>query len=145
MKKIWLFILVVVYCFGLAFFVPRKPTHYFEGKAEVFFAYSVNTEYDYVDVGFGRLVFCDSKQVKTLPQDYFAISITVKQSEWQKVKQILAVREVVVESGQDFCTKLLYSKMVAGGVLVFGNKVNMQVAYLGDFIKVGFPLIVGSF
>ncbi|MBR5250983.1 MAG: hypothetical protein IKV38_03085 [Clostridia bacterium] len=145
MKKIWLFVLVAVYCFGLAFFVPHKPTHYFKGDAEVFFNYPVNTHFDYIDLGFGRLVFCESKDVKNLPQDYFAISITIKQSEWQKAKERLFVTEIMQQTSQDFCTKLLFSKMVVGGVFVNGNKINMQVAYLDDFVKIGFPLIVGSF
>jgi len=145
MKKIWLFILVVAYCFGLAFFVPRKPTHYFTGLAEVFFAYPVSTDFDYVDVGFGRLVFCDSKEVKNLPQDFFAISITTTKTEWQKARQRLGVKEIFDETSQDFCSTLCFSQMVVGGVFLYGKKINMQVAYIDDVIKIGFPLIVGSF
>lgn len=145
MKKIWLFVLVVAYCVSLLFFVPSKPTSYLTGKAEVYFNYPVLTDFDYVDVGFGRLVTCDSKQVKNLPQDYFAISITITKKEWNKLKQRLLVQEVMVETSQDFWCSLCISKKIVGGVFVDGNKINMQVAYIDDLVKVGFPLIVGSF
>lgn len=127
------------------FATPKKPTVLLDGSAEVFFNYPVETDFEWVDVGFGRLVYCSTEQVKQLPQDYFALSVSLSSQKWQDLSSFLSVDVIKTEQTEDFFSQLCYCDFFMGGVTIDGQKVNLQVAWQGDSVKVGFPLIVGSF
>lgn len=146
MKKALGFFLSTVVVAAAFFATPRSPLACFNGaEAEVYYTYAVKTSYSTVELGQGCLVRCFVTDVQELPQDYFAVSVTTTRSEWQKAKKILRVRELATEEGEDFFDSLCYSPAVKGGVRVDGMTINMQVALMGDGVKIGFPFIVGSF
>lgn len=146
MKKAIGFILALAVLSGLASATPRSPLTYFsDATAEVYYTYSFKSPYPCVDLGQGSLVYCSVDQVADLPQDYFAVSVITTAKEWEKVKNTLCVRELTQEAGEDFCDRLCFSPRLKGGVKVGGETVNLQVAIVGDNVKIGFPLIVGAF
>ena len=130
---------------SLAFFAPKKPTDIFEGWAEVYYTYSLETEFESQKLGDGTLVFCRSDKVKILPQDYFAISLTVSVESWQRAQGFFEFNTLVAEEGANFVSELVFCPSLLGGVLVCGKKVNAQVAFVGEQVKIGFPMIIGAF
>ena len=145
MKKISLILCMLLFLFGMFAFLPVKPTVLFDGDVEVFYSYPVDTDLEWIELGAGRLVFCQSQDLKSLPQDYFAISISVSKKDWQLAQEFFSVTVVKEESCEEFSSCLCYSQKLTGGVMIDGQKVNMQVAQNSQKIKIGFPLIVGSF
>lgn len=131
---------------GLSGAMPRSPLTYFQdATAEVYYTYHFKSPYPCVDLGQGCLVCCSVDQVADLPQDYFAVSVITTAKEWKEIKKTLCVRELTREAGENFCDSLCFSSRLTGGVKVGGETVNLQVAQVGDKVKIGFPLIVGAF
>ena len=127
--------------------MPKSPTLFMDGMAEVYYDYPVDIdfEWDWQDLGFGRLVYCPIDAVKQLPRDYFALSVTMPKEKWLKYASFLGVTVLSREEATGYLSELCYSDFLVGGVRVAGQKVNLQVAWQGEKVKVGFPLIVGSF
>lgn len=146
MKKAVGFFWALAVLLGLSGATPRSPLTYFDdAAAEVYYTYRFESPYPCVDLGQGCLVYCHVNEVADLPQDYFAVSVITTAKEWQKAKKTLRVRELTRETGENFCDSLCFSFRLTGGVKVNGETVNLQVAQVGDRVKIGFPLIVGSF
>ena len=146
-KKILLYCCVVICAVGGLYSLPKKPTLFLRGEAEVFYNYAVQTDFEWVDVGFGRLVYCHSTEVGRLPQDYFAVSLTVEAQDWQRFVGLNTLTVVARENTPNGFAELCFCRELVGGVLVGGKKVNLQVAQSTgqNTVKVGFPLIVGAF
>ena len=146
MKKAVGFFWALAVLLGLSGATPRSPLTYFDdAAAEVYYTYRFESKCPCVDLGQGCLVYCSVNEVADLPQDYFAVSVITTAKEWQKTKKILRVCELTREKGENFSDSLCFSPRLTGGVKVDGETVNSQVAQVGDRVKIGFPLIVGSF
>lgn len=129
----WLFVLAV-------FAASPRPLYAFaDGKAEVFYDYKVDTYLKTQPNGSGCVVFCDACDVKKLPADYYAVTITVKKL------PPLPLRVRFEEKSAEYSTRFCFCPCLKKGITISGFSVNLQIAQVGDDIKIGWPVIAGSF
>lgn len=148
MRKLFVITISIVIFGVLLFFMPQSLTAYqrfFPQNATVT-VFCRKTDLSCCDLGNGKLVQCHWDSLgETLAacQDVDGVSITFKATwqDFQLVQQSLKLQvhsTIKLDNLTVVCGK---SNKICGGVLLDGNKVNVQIAFDGETMTVGSPLI----
>lgn len=86
---------------------------------------------------------CKDFEIVELDGDSSIVLLSL--SDWEKLKNDLAVEFVYVNNIADRQVIECYSSRINGGVVINGKKVNLQVAINDDKCLIGCPLIKNSF
>lgn len=150
------FILVVVLMFvvlGVMLYFAPKP---FAKRATQFSPDSVitvfcrQTDLPSVDLGNGKLVVCNSKNLRDtlfLCKGVDGISVRFSgslQDFYALQRQLQLCSESCVKMGE-LTVVCGYSPKICGGVALNGQRVNVQIAFDGNTVTVGYPLILNGY
>lgn len=150
------YIAVLVLCvavFGVMLIFAPKPfsrhLSIFPQNAKVS-VYCRATDLPCVNMGNGYLVQCtiaDVKKTLALCHDVDGISVSFEatQSQFDAMLNHFNVREVSRFSDGALVAVCGYSNKILGGVSLNGETVNIQVAFDGETLTVGYPLILDSY
>ena len=112
--------------------------------------YCRNTSMDSIDMGTGRVVQCCASELRyalARCKDVDGFSVRFGGSE-QDIYRIVRLFDLSISSTLDLDGLLIVcgnSAKITGGVMLEGDKVNLQIAYKEGTVTVGSPLILGDY
>ncbi len=123
--------------------VPPSSKLMFEGIEGRYVFYtktSVSSDFVYADS-------FEAKKVKASLEYVCGESVVFDYSQEQidKCLSSYKAKKLFSEKGEGFDTVYYYSNKIPFYELIDGVKVNLQVAYLGEYCQIGSPLIYGAF
>lgn len=150
MKRFFAFLSAALTLFSLRCCLPSELPAALgrqEGTIEI---YCRSYDGTCIQNGSGVIVFCGFDGFEeTLGRchgvDGVAVSFSGELSDVVETAQKLSLNVVFEESVANVATIYGYSPLVKGGIFVDGQYINVQIAYSDGIVKVGSPLILGSF
>lgn len=153
MKRFFVvFILTLVVAGGLTYYMPKDFDCYVEDITSdgVVSIYCRQTELDGIEMGNGRMVQGEVSELQALLAqcqgvDGVSVSFSGSEEDVTRVADLLQLNftyQYQLDGIEILCGR---SAKVKGGVVVDGNKVNVQIAYKDGTVTVGSPLILGSY
>ena len=146
-----IFLLLTVVLGVMAYFAPKSfavlvPTFPKKSKVYVYCGWS---SLESVNMGNGYLVECDAENFyDTLQQCSGIDGISVKfggtRQDFDNLIRQFGLSDDVQMLGE-LSVVCGNSKLVRGGVILDGQLVNVQIAFDGETVTVGYPLILDSF
>lgn len=112
--------------------------------------YCRDTTCDASDMGLGYQVTCTAADFnKTLAScrnvDGVSVSFAGAAYDVNEIVSRLQATEVSRQQIDDIFVSCYYSPLIREYVTIDGNRVNVQIAYRGGTVTVGYPLILGSY
>ena len=153
MKRfIFMLVLTSVIVAVLVYSMPKGLEHYVEeiSADATVSIYCRATDMESVDMGFGKIVKCSVSNLKCALahcDDVDGFSFSFDGSE-QDVERIAKLFNLTVTSTLNIDGLLIVcgnSGKLTGGVILEGDKVNLQIAYKQGSVTVGSPLILGDY
>lgn len=152
MRKLFVITISIVVLSVLLFFMPQSLTAYqrFFPQSATVTVFCRQTDLPCCDLGNGKLVQChwDSlDETIAACKDVDGVSVTFKATwqDFQLVQQLLKLHvfsTVKLDNLTVVCGK---SNKICGGVLLDGNNVNVQIAFDGETVTIGSPLILEGY
>lgn len=149
-NKLFALLLAVVLLVAMAHFVSTPLQNQLDLPNATCKVFCLQTSVQHVDVGFGKIVQCGFDELNaTLQQckNVQGVSFTYDAASCD-VDRLLQQLDVTVHTTQilpDLIVVCGYSPKIVGGIVLDGNKTNLQIAFDGTSITIGSPLILDDF
>ena len=148
--KLFALFLAVVIMLAMLQFLPKPLHKQLDLQNATCQVFCRTTSASYTDVGFGKIVECNGNNFANIllqckHVDGTSFSFVASTKEVQKLVQQLGV---IVHTTQNLGKLTIlcgYSPKIVGGVYLDGNKTNVQIAFDGNKITIGSPLILGDY
>lgn len=135
---------------AVALVLTPMPFERLAAGADEYRIFCRKTSCDGIDVGYGKIVKCSAENLETTLLKCTEIDgISAKffqSSKWVEkfLNQLKFCAKDVRECGG---TTVMcgYSPLIKGGIVVDGEKINLQIAYGQDTVVMGYPLIMEGF
>ena len=149
-EKLFALFLAVVIVVVLLHFMPKPLHKSIELDGATCQVYCLSTTAPHTDVGFGKIVECSGADLaKVLAQckqvDGTSFHFVATQRDFEMVQNSLAVIVHTTQTLGELTILCGYSPKVVGGVWLDGHKTNVQIAFDGNTITIGSPLILGDY
>ncbi|MCM1289769.1 MAG: YwmB family TATA-box binding protein [Corallococcus sp.] len=112
--------------------------------------YCKQTDSPFTEMGNGRLVECTVSDVDRILAgcngiDGLSVKFAATQSDFDQICRYFGIREVSRWQSGNLVSVCGLSDKICGGIDLCGEKVNVQAAFDGNVVTVGFPLILDSY
>lgn len=149
-SRLFAIFLAVVLLVAMVHFMPKqlhRQLNLDEATCQVF---CQQTTLAHADVGFGKIVNCNGGEiVQTLSQCKQVDGLTVRlQCGKSQLNSILQQLDVTVHTTQTLGNLTVicgYSPKIVGYIYLDGQRTNVQIAFDGNTVTVGSPLILGDY
>ena len=149
-SRLFALFLAMVILIAMAHFMPKELYKQVDLSGATCQVFCKTTSFEHIDVGFGKIVYCDGAELQNVLQhcqDVDGVSIRW-QAKTQHVSAFLHKFDVQVHTKQTIGGLTVicgYSPKIRGYIYLDGNKTNVQIAFDGQTITVGCPLILGDY
>ena len=149
-SRLFALFLAMVILVLMAHFMPKELYKQVDLSGATCQVFCRNTSLAHTDVGFGRIVYCDGTELQNVLehcQDVDGVSIRW-QAKTQHVSTFLRKFDVQLHTKQTIGGLTVicgYSPKICGYINLDGRKTNLQIAFDGQTIMVGSPLILGDY
>ena len=149
-SRLFALFLAMVILIAMAHFMPKELYKQVDLEDATCQVFCRNTSLEHTDVGFGKIVYCDGAELPNVLQhcqDVDGVSIRW-QAKTQHVSAFLRRFDMQIHTKQTIGGLTVicgYSPKVVGCIYLDGNKTNVQIAFDGQTITVGCPLILGDY
>ncbi len=149
-SRLFALFLAMVILIAMAHFMPKELYKQVDLTGATCQVFCKNTSLEHTDVGFGKIVYCDGAELQNVLQhckDVDGVSISW-QAKTQHVSAFLRKFDVKIHTKQtiDGLTVICgYSQNIRGYIYLDGRKTNVQIAFDGQTVTVGSPLILGDY
>ncbi len=148
--KLFALFLAVVIVVVMLHYMPKplhKAINLANATCQVFCR---TTSASHTDIGFGKIVQCGGTDfAKVLAQckdvDGTSFCFVATQNDLATLLNTLSVNVHTTQTLGNLTIVCGYSPKLTGGVILDGNKTNVQIAFDGNTITIGSPLILGSY
>ena len=152
MKRYLLAILLCVTVLGVMLVSMPKPLNKYIPKNAnaTCYVYCQQTTEQAVSVGFGCIVKCSPSELSSVIAnctgvDGVSVSFKATEAQFYNIAEKCGFTFCKEEQFAGLTTICGYSPKFCGGVVLDGNKINLQIAYSNGTVHIGSPLILGSF
>ncbi len=148
--KLFVLFLALTIIAIMTYFVPKSLHRQLNLQNATCQIFCTGTTLVHANVGFGKIVSCNGDELaKTLGQcsGVDGVSFTFVATQFD-VDNLVLQLDLQVHSVQTLNALTIicgYSPQIPGGIVVDGNKTNVQIAFDGNVMTVGSPLILGSY
>lgn len=148
--KLFALFLAVVIIIAMIHFMPKPLYKQIDVDNATCQVFCQNTTLPCANVGFGKIVECSGGEYATILancQGIDGVSFCFDGSKVD-VERLLCKLLTRIHTTQTIGNLVVfcgYSPKITGGIVVDGHKTNVQIAFDGNTITIGSPLILGSY
>ena len=149
-SRLFVIFLAVVLLVAMVHFVPKPLHRQLDLDNATCQVFCQNTSLAHTSVGFGKIVTTSGKQIASVLaccDDVEGVSIRFVATE-KHLSAVVNKLNLTVHTTQilgELTILCGYSPKVVGGVWLDGHKTNVQIAFDGNTITIGSPLILGDY
>ena len=149
-SRLFALFLAMVILVLMAHFMPKELYKQVDLEDATCQVFCRSTSLAHMDVGFGKIVYCDGLELQSVLKHCQGVDgVSIRwQAKTQHVSAFLRKFDVQVHTKQTIGGLTVicgYSPKICGYINLDGCKTNVQIAFDGQTITVGSPLILGDY